>query len=466
MRTFHSLLCAALLALTACADSHRPTYSGHEESTEGVPGFDRGKKRSPYVKLGQSYTVDGETHVPRFQPDYREEGLASWYGPGFHGGKTANGEVFDKHALTAAHRTLPLPSMVRVTMLSTGKSTLVRINDRGPFSKKRLIDLSYGAAQELGLIGKGVDRVRVEYLPEETEKLVELMAQGRAPDEIDIANDVVAPVSQTKRTALASNQAKPKNAQWWKNMNPISTAHAEELPPRPSPESAYQVGSSDHDEMEVEDRLSAPQDEIVTRDLEMPVANSVPTKPSTKSALPSKATATNSKPLPFGTPSKPLAPEERAEPGDAEGIEAAVLSDVGAEAPLDTDTIAAPTPAPLAPEPPPVTPASSAETPKPTETVKPMENAVQTPPPPVEETLEGSEPSGHYLQLGAFVKKANALSLKQKAASLGSAVIDTKTDSSGVLLYRVRMGPFSDVDESARMLAKLHVMGIDAKEVP
>ena len=108
----HMTLISALLLLAACGSSHRPVYSGHQESTEGVPGFVNGKKVSPHVKLGQSYTVDGETFVPRHQPDYVEEGVASWYGPGFHGGKTANGEEFDEDELTAAHRTLPLPSRV------------------------------------------------------------------------------------------------------------------------------------------------------------------------------------------------------------------------------------------------------------------------------------------------------------------------------------------------------------------
>ncbi|MEQ8405247.1 MAG: septal ring lytic transglycosylase RlpA family protein [Oceanicaulis sp.] len=93
-----------------------------------------------------------------------EEGLASWYGPGFHGNLTANGEVFDQAAMSAAHRTLPLPSLARVTRLDTGQSVLVRINDRGPFVDHRVIDLSRAAAQVLGFIEDGVAQVRVEAL--------------------------------------------------------------------------------------------------------------------------------------------------------------------------------------------------------------------------------------------------------------------------------------------------------------
>lgn len=92
---------------------------------------------------------------------YVERGVASWYGPGFHGNRTANGERFDMHRLTAAHRTLPLGAMVRVRSLSTGRTVTVRINDRGPFSKGRIIDLSRAAAQRLGITGPGTDHVEL-----------------------------------------------------------------------------------------------------------------------------------------------------------------------------------------------------------------------------------------------------------------------------------------------------------------
>ena len=91
-------------------------------------------------------------------------GVASWYGPGFHGNKTASGEVFDMHARTAAHRTLPFGTLVRVTRLDTGASTVVRINDRGPTKRGRVIDLSNGAAQDLNLVKDGLARVRVDVI--------------------------------------------------------------------------------------------------------------------------------------------------------------------------------------------------------------------------------------------------------------------------------------------------------------
>ena len=92
------------------------------------------------------------------------KGIASWYGPGFHGRQTANGEIFDQHAMTAAHRTLPLASLVRVTRIDTGRSVLLRINDRGPYVEGRVIDLSLAAAEALGFIEEGLAEVRVEAL--------------------------------------------------------------------------------------------------------------------------------------------------------------------------------------------------------------------------------------------------------------------------------------------------------------
>src|SRR5271170_4360406 len=120
----------------------------------------------PGMKLGKPYSVDGEMYYPEYEPDYDRTGEASWYGPGFHGKYTASGEVFNQNDLTAAHPTLPMPSLVRVTNLQNGKSLIVRINDRGPFKSHRIIDLSKETAKQLGI--RSVARVRVQFLKEET----------------------------------------------------------------------------------------------------------------------------------------------------------------------------------------------------------------------------------------------------------------------------------------------------------
>lgn len=114
-------------------------------------------------KLGSPYKVAGKWYVPREEPGYDRTGTGSWYGADFHGRRTANGEVFDAYALTAAHPTLPLPCYAYVTNVSTGKTILVRVNDRGPYVNDRLIDLSYASAKALGYTQQGHARVRVRY---------------------------------------------------------------------------------------------------------------------------------------------------------------------------------------------------------------------------------------------------------------------------------------------------------------
>jgi len=113
------------------------------------------------MKIGQPYQVQGRWYYPADVRDYDEVGMASWYGPGFHSGSTANGEYYDSSWISAAHKTLPLPCYVEVTALDTGRTILVRINDRGPFVADRVIDLSLGAARLLGIEKRGLSRVRV-----------------------------------------------------------------------------------------------------------------------------------------------------------------------------------------------------------------------------------------------------------------------------------------------------------------
>jgi len=118
----------------------------------------------PVYKVGQPYKVAGVWYYPREQPDYDETGLASWYGPDFHGKPTANGEIYDMNALTAAHKTLPMPVNVRVTNLENGRSIVLKVNDRGPFVNGRIIDVSRRGAQLLGFSGAGTAPVRVQIL--------------------------------------------------------------------------------------------------------------------------------------------------------------------------------------------------------------------------------------------------------------------------------------------------------------
>ncbi|MDX8405141.1 MAG: septal ring lytic transglycosylase RlpA family protein [Mariprofundus sp.] len=121
--------------------------------------------RGGFKKVGKPYQIAGRWYTPsHLATGYDQTGTASWYGRDFHGKYTANGEMYDMHTLSAAHKTLPLPTLVRVTNLDNGRSIIVRVNDRGPFVKNRLIDLSYAAARELAYDIRGTARVRVQTL--------------------------------------------------------------------------------------------------------------------------------------------------------------------------------------------------------------------------------------------------------------------------------------------------------------
>ncbi len=118
---------------------------------------------SPHYKVGKPYQINGRWYHPKEDPDYQEVGVASWYGPQFHGRLTANGEIFDMNLLSAAHTTMPLPSLAEVTNLENGRTLVVRVNDRGPFARGRVIDMSREAARRLGFEQQGTARVRVRY---------------------------------------------------------------------------------------------------------------------------------------------------------------------------------------------------------------------------------------------------------------------------------------------------------------
>jgi rare lipoprotein A len=158
LRALRSAAAAVLLALSVAACATRPGAPPPENHDVSVPAA------AGIYKIGNPYQQDGIWYYPHEQPDYDETGIASWYGAEFHGQRTANGEIFDSKALTAAHRTLPMPVNVRVTNLDNGRSLIVRVNDRGPFARGRIIDVSERAADLLGFRLQGTARVRVTYM--------------------------------------------------------------------------------------------------------------------------------------------------------------------------------------------------------------------------------------------------------------------------------------------------------------
>ncbi len=161
-------------------------------------------KTGGYYKVGTPYKIDGVWYYPKEDPNYDNTGVASWYGHDFHGKKTANGETYDMHALTAAHPTLPMPTRVRVTNLENGRSLILRVNDRGPFRKGRIIDVSKKASHLLGFHEQGTAKVRVTFL-------------GRADTESVVVAKPVTPRKE-RRAAKAA---------------PVETVAASELPAVP-----------------------------------------------------------------------------------------------------------------------------------------------------------------------------------------------------------------------------------------
>ena len=161
-------VCAAGLALANCSGGNMagrvdPRYGVAASARVVEPGQPVPKGGGVY-RIGKPYEVAGRMYVPEENINYSAVGMASWYGDDFHGRYTANGEIFDMNSISAAHPTLPLPSYVRVTNLANSRSIIVRVNDRGPYTGGRLIDLSVKTAQLLGFHGQGLARVKVEYV--------------------------------------------------------------------------------------------------------------------------------------------------------------------------------------------------------------------------------------------------------------------------------------------------------------
>lgn len=162
-------------------------------------------------KVGSPYQIKGVWYYPREEINYSETGIASWYGPNFHGKRTANGEIFNQNEISAAHRTLPMPSVVQVINLVNGRSMVIRVNDRGPFAHGRIIDLSKRAAQLLGFKREGTARVRVNLMATESARLRRLAKAG-LPSPLHAATDTAGrgPTPQSSpRLSVSAQDLKP-----------------------------------------------------------------------------------------------------------------------------------------------------------------------------------------------------------------------------------------------------------------
>ncbi|MCI5059450.1 MAG: septal ring lytic transglycosylase RlpA family protein [Alphaproteobacteria bacterium] len=178
MRKITSILFVMLAVgfLGACSETR---YAAHVVKQIPLPGEQSRSKTQGSFKVGSAYTIKGKRYYPSEAYNHSETGTASWYGPGFHGKKTANGEIFDKNELTAAHRTLQMPSIVRVTNLGNGRSVILRVNDRGPFAHNRILDVSERAAVLLGFKNSGTAKIKLEVMGSESKQVAALAKQGR-----------------------------------------------------------------------------------------------------------------------------------------------------------------------------------------------------------------------------------------------------------------------------------------------
>ena len=173
-----ALLVTLSLFLSACQGGGSFSRNKHARTYSMLSKEDRGNiKYRGHYKVGNPYKIKGKQYKPREVNRYVKTGVASWYGAryGFHGNTTANGDIFNKEMLTAAHHTLPLPSLVKVTNLENGRSVIVLANDRGPFSRNRIIDLSEGAATRLGMKKQGTAKVKLQLLHSETKKFLRIL---------------------------------------------------------------------------------------------------------------------------------------------------------------------------------------------------------------------------------------------------------------------------------------------------
>lgn len=206
MKKIACVICSVLM-LAACTKNGSLFHSDGSNYVSLDP--------TPIYKIGAPYQVNQAWYYPKEDYNYREVGIASWYGADFHNGITANGEKYDMHAFTAAHKTLPLPSIVRVTNLDNGKFVDLRVNDRGPFVNNRVIDVSKAAAEYLGFAEQGIATVRVEILADASKRLKSdiLASGGKVVDGSPIDQIIPTPVEPTplETTPVKITSVSPQN---------------------------------------------------------------------------------------------------------------------------------------------------------------------------------------------------------------------------------------------------------------
>lgn len=204
-----SLICLSFLIVscgtTSSEDDSIKSYS--RQRVRGSQSYTVTNTGGGHYKVGNPYKIFGTTYYPKEDYSYSEIGTASWYGKDFHAKDTANGEKYNMNSLTAAHRTLPLPSIVKVTNLENGRTVILRVNDRGPYAKNRIIDISKRGAEILGFQTQGTAKVKVEIMAKESQRLKEAILNK---DGIKVTRQTPYPKYQHERTQtpIYTNTAK------------------------------------------------------------------------------------------------------------------------------------------------------------------------------------------------------------------------------------------------------------------
>ncbi len=431
-------------------------------------GFDAKGRVVTNYKVGTPYEVAGQWYYPAEDYGYREEGIASWYGPGFHGKRTANGEVYDMNALTAAHKTLPMPSVVQVTNLENGRSMKVRINDRGPFVEGRIIDLSRRSAQLLGMELQGTARVLVELVPDESMTLKNIaMGQSEMPP-IEVPE-----VSPAPRDPVIAEPLDPPSINTNSGSKPTPTNVASRPEPRSPTFNRPQTPSPSRPSPP-----SRPSRPTVSQP-QQPSAPSLPSRPSTPSrpvvsqtppSVPSQPpTQITQSPLPSPpTRPPPVTTSSLPNPSPAQP---AVSSSSGSGLNMPSASVSTPDVTPLAKS------ALDAQTaslraspqdllPSPKDVLnRAMENNEQASTegdPAVENRLEPPEdiqlPHGVFIQAGAFADLNNARRLEAQLSGLGNVFV-AMVEVGGQVFHRVRVGPIPDRSIADQLLQYMQTEG-------
>lgn len=266
-------LCSMSFLLTACSEvqlaSHMMKKIGPNAKTQGT------------FKVGSPYKINGKYYYPQERYDLVETGIASWYGPQFHGKQTANGEVFDMYELTAAHRTLQMPSLVRVTNLENGRSLVVRVNDRGPYSRGRIIDLSKRSAELLGFKNQGTAKVRLEVLKNESMQIAQAAKSGVNTNGYEVAVNNKRPLPQSSYARAATPSVQTHTTQQVQtaaaNNTPQSITAAPVQPQ--APQGDYQLANVPSA------RLSSGEPAVINRTVDMNRVEPLPQRTTSAPAL-------------------------------------------------------------------------------------------------------------------------------------------------------------------------------------